>query len=156
MFMPSFSGHLSPYWNPHSSGSIVGLSYNSSPVDIYRACLEGIAFSVQDCVTALEKSVKLNTITADGGVSTAKYCMQFQSDIMNKKIRVSDYPDCTPLGVALGAAWGAGYFKSIDDLKQFNPSYSEVEPQEDKTHLYKKWKLTNENNIRLCEQLKQL
>lgn len=154
--LPCFSGVLSPYWNPHATGSIVGLSYNNKPIDVYRACLEGISFSVRDCVDVLEKSVNINTITVDGGVSESKYCMQFQADILNRKINISNYKDCTPLGVALGAALGAGYFKSVDDIKAFNPNTTGLLPQKKLEHLYKKWKVINENNMKLCGELNSM
>ena len=44
MFVPAFTGLGAPYWKPHATGTIVGITRGTNAAHIARAALESIAF----------------------------------------------------------------------------------------------------------------
>jgi glycerol kinase len=56
LFLPSFSGIMSPYWT-NTPSCLVGLTGYTDAVSVYRACLDGIAFRVNDCLQSFSESV---------------------------------------------------------------------------------------------------
>ncbi len=127
LFLPFFTGIGTPYWNSEAKAAIVGLTRGTSKSHIARACLEGIALSVNDSVESFKKDFsKLNDIRVDGGAAANNLLLQIQSNFSQNKILRPQVIDTTASGVALGALIGR----------------KEVEIQD----LQKLWKLEKEFN----------
>jgi glycerol kinase len=58
LFLPSFNGIMSPYWT-NSPSCLIGMTGNTDAVSVYRACLDGIAFRVNDCIQRFSQSVEV-------------------------------------------------------------------------------------------------
>lgn len=147
IFVPSFSGMFAPYWESRTKGVLKGVTFETEPVDIYRAMLEGIAFRTSDCYDLLRKHYgnKTNfTMVCDGGVSENEYLMQFIANMMKLPISVSSYQDCTPLGVALGSGLGVGFYKDLAELEKLIPKSRFVDKNEDLEYLYQKYTVARE------------
>lgn len=54
LFHPYLMGERSPYWDPHLRGDFIGISARHSLAHFTRAMLEGVAFSIRDCMDAVE------------------------------------------------------------------------------------------------------
>jgi glycerol kinase len=110
LFMPFFTGIGSPYWNPDAKAAIIGLTRDSGKAHIARACLEGIALSINDSIKSLTQdySGSVEEIRVDGGASLNNLLMQLQADFSNKKIIRPKVIETTAYGVALGCAIGTG------------------------------------------------
>ena len=78
--MPAFGGLLAPHWRDDARGTLVGLSQFSSRAHIVRAVLEGIAFQVQDVLTAVaeDTSAPVAVLRVDGGATKNDLLMQMQ------------------------------------------------------------------------------
>jgi len=120
LFFPFFSGIGSPYWNAEAKASIVGLTRDSSRAHIAYACLEGIAFSINDLLMAMRKDtgLSISTLKVDGGAVENNLLMQLQASISETKIIKPKVIETTAFGAALAAAIGAG-MTEIDQLKNF-------------------------------------
>ena len=107
-FLPFFTGIGSPYWNSEAKGSILGLSRGTSINEISRACLEGIALSVNDSITALTSDVdfRVEEILVDGGASLNNFLLQLQSNFSKCIITRPKVIETTAYGVAMGALVG--------------------------------------------------
>ncbi len=119
LFMPFFTGIGTPYWNSEAKAAILGLTRGTTNAHIARACLEGIALSVNDSVASFKKDFsQLNDIRVDGGACANNLLMQIQSNFSEKNILRPQVIDTTAFGVAMGAMVGR---KEIDlhDLTQF-------------------------------------
>jgi hypothetical protein len=86
-------------------------------------------------------------------VSQSKYLMQLQSNIMNQDIGVCSYSDCTPLGVGLGAAFGAGYFKSYAEMRKLSPETKSVKFSDDLRPAYRRYAVMREIFLQNTEKL---
>ena len=87
-FVPAFSGLYAPYWNGNARGVIAGLTQYANKGHIARAVLEATAFQTRDVVEAMEKDcgISMTSLRVDGGMVVNELLMQFQSDILDRKI----------------------------------------------------------------------
>ncbi len=119
LFMPFFTGIGTPYWNSEAKAAIVGLTRDTHNGHIARACLEGIALSVNDSVSSFKKDFDhLNDIRVDGGAASNDLLMQIQSNFSQKTILRPQVTDTTAFGVAIGCLVGRGDL-SIEDMGKF-------------------------------------
>ena len=138
LFMPFFTGIGTPYWNSEAKAAILGLTRGTENSHIARACLEGIAFSVNDSVSSFKKDFQhLNDIRVDGGASSNNLLMQFQANFSNKKILRPEVVDTTAYGVAMGALVSRGDI-NIEDLSRHWKLQNEFQPQSDAYYSKKK------------------
>ncbi len=138
LFLPFFTGIGTPYWNSHAKATITGLSRGTSNAHIARACLEGIALSVNDSVSSFKKDFNyLNDIRVDGGAAANDLLMQMQSNFSQKTILRPQVIDTTAFGVAMGCLVGRGEI-SIDDLGRYWKLEKELRPQNDSYYSKKK------------------
>lgn len=136
LFMPFFTGIGTPYWDPHAKAAIVGLTRDTHNGHIARACLEGIALSLNDSVSSFKKDFKqLNDIRVDGGAAANDLLMQIQANFSEKKILRPECIDTTAFGVAVGCLVGMGEV-SISEMgkywkleKEFSPENNEYYPK---------------------------
>jgi glycerol kinase len=128
VFFPFFTGIGSPYWNSEAKGAIVGLTRDTGKAEIARACLEGMAFSINDSISSLvEDSVnEVNVIKVDGGACANNLLMQIQANISKKEIVRPKIIETTAYGVALGSLVGLNEleFEDINSLWQKDESFT--------------------------------
>jgi len=117
-FVPSFTGMGAPYWNSDATGSIHGITRGTTKDHIIRAGLESMAYNTYDIIESMEnKGIQIKELYVDGGVSRNDFLMQFQSDILGKKVLKSDSTECTALGTIYMAGLSLGYYKSLNQIK---------------------------------------
>jgi len=128
--VPAFTGLGAPHWNPHARGTITGLTRGSNKAHIARAALEGIAFQVNDIITAMERDAgtKLRELRVDGGASVNNLLIQFQSDLLGVPVIRPANTETTALGAAYLAGLAVGVWKNKSQIakqwkidKRFKP-----------------------------------
>ncbi len=132
VFVPAFAGLGAPHWDMQARGGILGLSRETSMPQIIRAALKSIALQSYELVEAMEKDTgqKLDILRVDGGASANGYLMQYQADILNKKIERPPNLDTTALGSAYLAGMEAGMW-SLSDLRGFQAEAQYFSPSMD-------------------------
>jgi xylulokinase len=113
-FLPYLAGERTPHADPLARGALVGLTLRHSRGHLVRAIMEGVTYSLRDCLAIMEQQgVGVKQIRATGGGARSAFWRQMQADVLGK-IVVSMAADEGPAyGVALLAAVGAGEFKNI-------------------------------------------
>lgn len=134
--VPAFTGMGAPYWSPEARGLICGITRATKREHIVRAALESLAYQSADVLEAmlaelksLDPSFDLSSLSVDGGVSRNEFCMQFQSDILDKPIKRPRYKETTALGAAYLAGLGCGLWKDADQLKKMHKIEASYTPQ---------------------------
>lgn len=119
-FVPAFTGMGAPYWNTYARGAIVGLTRGSNKNHIIRAGLESMAYNTYDILQCMQlnKNLHIKELRVDGGVSRNEFLMQFQSDIINKKVIKAGSSECTVLGTIYMTGLALGYFKNLSEIKK--------------------------------------
>lgn len=128
VFMPYFTGIGSPFWKADAKASILGITRDTAEKHIARACLDGMALSIDDSIKALvaDSPKEVDSIKVDGGACQNNLLMQIQANFSNKTIVRPKVIETTAYGVALGAKIGIGQlsFEDIDKLWQEDQSFS--------------------------------
>ena len=142
-FVPAFTGMGAPYWKTYATGSIVGLTRGANKNHIIRAGLESMAYNTYDIITCMEKNgIKIKELKVDGGVSRNEFLMQFQADILGKKVIKSESSECTALGTIYMAGLALGCFKNLSDIKkriQTSKVYTNKMSQKRREQLHSGW-----------------
>ena len=134
--VPAFTGLGAPYWDQYARGTIVGITRGVNKYHIIRATLESLAYQTNDVLKAMEadSKIKLSTLKVDGGASANNFLMQFQSDILNTKVRRPRCVETTAMGAAYLAGLAVGYWKDKEDViknwnvdREFEPAMEETE-----------------------------
>lgn len=116
--VPAFSGLGAPHWDSHAKACISGMTRITGRNEIVRAALECIAYQIADVVNAMAKSAgrAIGELRVDGGASANAYLMQFQSDILDIPVMVSDEQELS----GMGAAYAAGIASGVYDASIFD------------------------------------
>jgi glycerol kinase len=118
LFVPALAGLAAPHWLPDARGAFFGLSRATTPADMVRAVLEGIAWRVYDLMQAMQNETtdSVQRLKVDGGPSANRYLMQNLADILDMEIQVAANEEATAAGVAQLARHAAKGV-SLDELK---------------------------------------
>jgi glycerol kinase len=144
-FVPAFVGLGAPHWDSQARGMLSGLTAASGKAQIARAALEAIAYQTRELVEAMEadSGEALKELRVDGGAAASDFLMQFQADILGKRIVRPADAETTALGAAYLAGLSTGVFKSLDELEQFwraDKIYEPRMPSQKREDLYAGWK----------------
>ena len=144
-FVPAFVGLGAPHWDSQARGMLSGLTAASGRAQIARAALEAIAYQTRELVEAMEadSGEALKELRVDGGAAASDFLMQFQADILGKRIVRPADAETTALGAAYLAGLATGFFKSLGELEQFWRADKVWEPKmapQRREELYSGWK----------------
>ena len=128
--VPAFVGLGAPRWDPDARGTITGLTRGSSREHLARAALEATAYQVRDVIHAMTGSGKGSStpLRADGGQTASPFLMQFQADILDRPVEVSEIAETTALGAAFLAGRGMGLWRSDAEVGRLSRAGARYEP----------------------------
>lgn len=138
--LPYFMGERSPIWDSKARGSIVGLSLIHNKGHIYKAFMEGVAYSLRHNMEMVAGTgIKLDKeIILVGGVSKSKLWPQIFADITGKPVKIIKNDVEAPLADALLAGLATGVFKDPSVLSEWLEFDKTIEPNLENTKLYDK------------------
>ena len=136
-FIPALAGLGAPYWNPHATGTLTGITRGTQRGHIARATLEAIAMRTKEIITSMQKDAKttFKSLKVDGGGSTNDLLMQIQSDLLEVKVVRPETTETTALGAAFFAGLASGFWDSIESLKKawnINKTFKPIKNEESK------------------------
>ena len=133
--VPAFAGLGAPHWDMYARGAILGLTRGAGRNHIIRASLESIAYQTADVLSAMESDtgIALTELNVDGGASANNFLMQFQSDIVGRKIYRPVIRETTALGAAYLAGLCVGFWKNLEEIKRARELETVFSPVMDET-----------------------
>lgn len=137
MFHPYLNGELTPYNDPELRGSYTGISAKHTTAHFTRATLEGVAFSLRDCMQVMrELGVQMDRVRIIGGGAKGLLWRQIVADVLGlkmEKVKVDD----SSFGSAMLAAVGIDWFASFTEAAQTCVAVeSTVEPNPENQAVY--------------------
>ncbi|HEX5472125.1 MAG TPA: FGGY-family carbohydrate kinase, partial [Lacipirellulaceae bacterium] len=115
-FLPYLAGERTPHADPNARGAFVGLTLKHGRGHLVRAIMEGVTYSLRDCLAIIEEQkVTVKQIRASGGGARSAFWRQMQADVLNKTVVSMAADEGPAYGVALLAAVGAGEFNNIQE-----------------------------------------
>lgn len=116
LVLPHFAGAATPYMDTGSKGAVLGLTTASTVADIYRGCMEGVAYEMYLNYQALQGSgISFEKLNATGGGARSAVWMQIKADVLNLPITALKTVDAGTVGSAMLTGVATGAFQ---DLKE--------------------------------------
>lgn len=116
LYLPYLMGERTPHLDPDCRGVFFGISAMHTRAHFIRAVMEGVAFSLKDCLGILHGMdiVPDGMLLCGGGAKSPLWrkiiCSAFELPI--KQIKAAEGP---ALGVAILAAVGAGIYPTVEE-----------------------------------------
>jgi sugar (pentulose or hexulose) kinase len=110
---------LQPYWSPgvtepgpEAKGAVIGFGDVHTRAHLYRAILEGLAYSLRQGREQIERKLghPLGRIVAAGGGSQSDAAMQIMADVFGSPIERPELYETSALGAAINLAVGLGLY----------------------------------------------
>lgn len=142
-FLPMFRGLRIPY-HLSASGAVLGLTLNSSSMDIARGFINGLAFLIQEILREMIGQFKHrpDVLYCNGGLSQCRRLLQAIADYTGYYVARSRGDDATAHGVLNLLEISSGR-KSLEDIREpeegvvlYTPKLSE----KDRIEKIKKWR----------------
>lgn len=132
-FLPYLSGERTPYPDANARGVFFGLSLRHTKAHMARAVLEGVAYSLADCLDLVRALVPgVDEIRASGGGARSDLWRQILADVFNTRMTTTNATEGPAFGAALLAAVGVGHFDSVetacDHCVRIESSLDPIEP----------------------------
>ncbi len=136
---------VQPYWSPglgekYAKGAMIGFGEVHKKEHIYRAVIEGLAFSLLDGMHSLEKRVKIKfeKVALSGGASQSDEICQIMADVFNMPLVRGRTHETSALGAAIITAYGIGEYSSMDAATENMVVYANTfVPNPENTSMYK-------------------
>ena len=129
VFLPFLGGERSTGWNPHARGTIHGLTFATTPLDIRQAAYEGVAFRFAAILDLLPEVREV--VATGGGLLHDPDWIQIMADALARPVSVSRVPEASLRGAAILALERTGH--EADEA----PVASLVEPRPDRAEAYR-------------------
>lgn len=102
MCVPALAGLAAPWWKPHATATLAGMTLSTERGHLVLAVLQGIAAQIAELVTAInaDTGAPLTRLRVDGGLTRSSVLMQACADLIQVPVDVYPSPHATALGAA--------------------------------------------------------
>ena len=115
LFLPYLMGERSPILDADARGVFFGLSGIHAKRDMTRAVMEGVTYSLRQCLDVLqEMGIAFETMLATGGGAKSPFWRQMMADLYRCEVTTIDSEEGPALGAAILAAVGAGLYPDVE------------------------------------------
>lgn len=116
LFLPYLMGERTPHLDPMARGVFFGLTSRHTKAHMARAIIEGVTFSLRDCLSLIEDlGLSISEIRTSGGGSRSKLWRQIQADVYGKPVVLVNSTEGPAFGAALLAGVGVGLYPSVQE-----------------------------------------
>ncbi len=128
--LPYWSGCMNPHWNPDARGCIVGFAGSHGAGHVYRSILEGLTLESARAASAMEAAgIAISEHVVIGGGARSRLWVQMVADATGRPARICASVQASALGAGMLAAYGAGWFTTIEDASAaMTPKTTTIEP----------------------------
>lgn len=102
-FLPLLAGERSPGWNARARGTVAGLSLATTPVDILRAALEGVALGLATIHERLAPlaAAEHDLVVSGAALARSRAWAQMVADALGRPLTISAESEASSRGAAL-------------------------------------------------------
>lgn len=142
LFTPYIMGERTPHSDSKIRGTFIGIDTQHNRGHFTRAVLEGITYSLRDCLEIILSNRKTNfdSIVSVGGGAKNKTWLQIQADIFNLPIKSLVREEGPATGAAMIAAVGLKWYKNFSDCSEKFVQYGSLTyPNSNNVTLYNQY-----------------
>ncbi len=129
VFLPFLGGERSTGWNPDARGTVHGLTFDTTPLDLRQAAYEGVAFRFAAIADLLPEVQEV--VATGAGLLHDRDWIQIMADAIALPIHVSGVPEASLRGAAVLVLERAGH--EVGDA----PTGEVVEPRPERAEAYR-------------------
>jgi gluconokinase len=142
-FLPFLGGERSTGWDPGATGTVHGLTFETTPRDLRQAALEGVGFRFA-AIAGLIPDVE-DIVATGGGLLADPEWIQIMADTLARPVRVSGVTEASLRGAAVATLERLG-------LETGEPPLGDVfHPREDRADAYRS---ARQQHQRLYEEIR--
>ena len=115
-WLPYLMGERSPHLDAHARGGWIGLTARHTRAHLIRSVIEGVSYSLQDClgiVASLGAGVKI--VRASGGGARSELWRRILASVFGVPIAMLESQEGSAYGAALLSMVGSGRFGSVEE-----------------------------------------
>src|SRR5947209_15584090 len=130
-WLPYLMGERTPHLDATARGGWIGLMNGHTRADMVRAVIEGVSYSMRDCLDIVESlGVPVNSVRASGGGAKSPFWRQMLADILGKRIVTLATQEGSAYGAALLSQVATGEYGSVPEVCRVAiREVNSVEPQ---------------------------
>ncbi len=139
-WLPYLMGERTPHLDSLARGGWNGVTAKHTRADLIRALIEGVSFSLKDCLDLVAGlGVQIESVRVSGGGAKSAFWRQLLADIFDKRVVSLETQEGSAYGAALLAMVGAGAFGSVQEAcKALIIEVDSVEPRKAEADRYAK------------------
>jgi xylulokinase len=116
IFLPYLQGERTPHLDSYARGGWIGLSASHTRRHLVRSVLEGVAFSLKDCLSIIEQQgLPIEQIRATGGGAKSPIWRQVIADVLGVELVTTSNTEGPAFGAALLAGVAGGVYASVEE-----------------------------------------
>ena len=101
-WLPYLMGERTPHLDARARGGWIGITAKHTRADLIRALIEGVSFSLKDCLDIVSTlGVEIESVRVSGGGAKSKFWRQLLADIFNKRVVTLETQEGSAYGAAL-------------------------------------------------------
>lgn len=129
LFTPYLMGERTPVLDPEARGTWFGLTYAHGRGHLARSVMEGVAYSLRDCLDVMTSlGVTASEVRAAGGGARSPLWRQILADVLERPIATPGLDEGPAYGAALLAGVGTGCWSSVEEAASLVAVAARVEP----------------------------
>jgi len=140
-WLPYLMGERTPHLDAFARGGWNGVTAKHTRADLIRALLEGVSFSLKDCLDIVASlGVEIESVRVSGGGAKSAFWRQMLADIFNKRVVSLETQEGSAYGAALLAMPGdvrETCKRVIREVESVEPRAAEAERYRAKHEVYK-------------------
>ena len=115
LYLPYLMGERTPVLDSNARGAFVGLSAKHTLAEMGRAVIEGVSYSLCNCMDVLkEMGVETNDMMLCGGGAKSKLWRQMLADAYGLPVKTAESSEGAALGAAILAGVAAGVYDTVE------------------------------------------
>ena len=116
IYLPYLMGERTPILDPNARGVFFGLSAMHTKAHMARAVMEGISYSLRDCLEILdEMKIDVSSMTLCGGGAKSPLWRQMLADVYGIPVGILASNEGAALGAAILGGCAAGVYASVEE-----------------------------------------
>ena len=116
LYLPYLMGERTPHLDANARGVFFGLSAMHTRSNMIRAVMEGVTYSLRDCIEVFrEMNVQVNDMMACGGGGSSPLWRSMLADVYGCPVKTVSSKEGPALGAAILASVGSGLYSDVTE-----------------------------------------
>jgi xylulokinase len=148
VWLPYLMGERTPHLDAQARGGWIGLTARHTRAHMARAVIEGVSYSLKDCLEIVKSlGVEATQVRASGGGARSTFWRRVLASTLDLPIVTLESQEGSAYGAALLAMVGSGGFGSVEEAcRRAIHERNRVEPDAD-------WRMRYADGYKIFEDL---